>query len=117
MSDSPTDCIFCKIVRGEFGTEFVAESDLAVAFNDIAPHAPTHVLIVPRRHIASLADLTDDDAPLLGEMIGLANRIARDRGIDASGYRLVTNVGKDGGQEVPHLHWHLLGGRALKFRP
>ena len=117
MSDSPTDCIFCKIVRGEFGTEFVAESDLAVAFNDIAPHAPTHVLIVPRRHIPSLADLTEDDAALLGEMIGLANQVARERGIDASGYRLATNVGRDGGQEVPHLHWHLLGGRALKFRP
>ncbi|MGB3305719.1 MAG: histidine triad nucleotide-binding protein [Thermomicrobiales bacterium] len=117
MSDSPTDCIFCKIVSGELGTEFVAESAHAVAFNDIAPHAPTHVLIVPRRHIPSLADLTENDAELLGEMISLANQVARERGIDASGYRLVTNVGKDGGQEVPHLHWHLLGGRALKFRP
>jgi len=117
MSDSPTDCIFCKIVSGELGTELVAESDQAVAFNDIAPHAPTHVLIVPRRHIQSLADLTESDAELLGEMIGLANKVARERGIDASGYRLVTNVGRDGGQEVPHLHWHLLGGRALKFRP
>ncbi len=113
MSDTSNDCIFCKIVAGEFGTEFVAESDLMVAFNDLSPQAPTHVLIVPRRHLASMADLNEGDAALLVDSIKIATLIARKRGLDASGYRLLTNVGPDAGQTIFHLHWHLLGGKPL----
>lgn len=113
MPTSETDCIFCTIVAGELGTAFVAENERAVAFEDISPVAPVHVLVVPRRHVASVADLTETDGDLLADMIALANQVARDRGIDRSGYRLVTNVGKDGGQEVFHLHLHLMGGRKM----
>ena len=113
MPDSSNDCIFCKIVAGEFGTEFVAETDLVVAINDLSPQAPTHVLIVPRRHIASVADLTPDDDALLGDCVRVAKRIAKDRGLETSGYRILTNVGPDAGQTIFHLHWHLLGGKTL----
>lgn len=107
------DCIFCKIAAGEFGTTFVAESENAVAFADLAPQAPTHVLIVPKRHIASIAALTSADDPLLGELVRLANQVAGELGIERSGYRLLTNVGPDAGQTVFHLHLHLLGGTML----
>lgn len=107
------DCIFCKIAAGAFGTTFAAESDRAVAFDDLAPQAPVHVLIVPKRHVASVADLAVEDGDLLADLVSLANQVARDRGIDASGYRLLTNVGADAGQTVFHLHLHLLGGKTL----
>lgn len=113
MSDTSNDCIFCKIVAGEFGTELVAETDLMVAFNDLSPQAATHVLIVPRRHVASVADLADKDDVLLGDCVRIANQIARDRGLESSGYRILTNVGPDAGQTIFHLHWHLLGGKTL----
>jgi histidine triad (HIT) family protein len=111
--DAARDCIFCKIARGEFGTEFVAESEAAVAFRDIHPQAPTHVLIVPRRHVASLDDLGPDDGVLLAELLALATRVARQEGIVESGYRVLTNTGPDAGQTVFHLHFHVLGGRRL----
>src|SRR6476660_1555323 len=107
------DCVFCKIVRGEFGTEFLAESESAVAFNDIQPLAPTHALVVPRRHIASLNDLTSEDKQLAGELVLLAAEVARRLNVDAAGYRVVSNVGENGGQSVGHLHFHVLGGRRL----
>lgn len=113
MSTYEADCIFCKIAAGELGTSFAAESDLAVAFDDLAPQAPVHVLVVPKRHLTSVAALTPADGDLLTDMLALANQVARDRGIDASGYRLLTNVGPDAGQTVFHLHMHLLGGKEL----
>lgn len=105
------DCIFCKIVRGEFGTAFVAESDRVVAFNDISPVAPTHVLVVPREHIDSLRAL--DDPSLGGEILALARRVALDAGLEETGFRVVTNDGAEAGQSVFHLHFHVIGGRKL----
>ncbi len=87
-----------------------------LAFRDISPLAPTHVLIIPKKHIPSLVDITDDEAPLMGRMAGVANRLAREEGVSESGYRLVVSSGEDGGQVVPHLHMHLLGGRKLSAR-
>lgn len=113
MSDASNDCIFCKIAAGEFGTAFVAETELVVAFNDLSPQAPTHVLIVPRQHIVSAAHLPVDSDALLGDCLRVANQIAKDRGLESSGYRILTNVGPDAGQTVFHLHWHLLGGKTL----
>jgi histidine triad (HIT) family protein len=107
------DCIFCRIARGELGTEFVAESEAAVAFRDIHPHAPTHVLVIPRRHIASLNDLEPTDLGLVAELLSLATHVARQEGIAESGFRLLTNNGPDAGQTVFHLHVHVLGGRRL----
>ncbi len=107
------DCIFCRIAAGEFGTEFVYESPDVVAFNDLSPQAPTHVLVIPRRHISSVAALNRDDDVLLGELVAAAGSIAQDRGLGTSGYRLLTNHGPDAGQTVFHMHLHLLGGNEL----
>lgn len=107
------DCIFCKIVGGAFGTEFVAENDLAVAFRDIQPQAPVHVLIVPRRHIPALRDLGPDDAEVAASLLALAAQVAAAEGLHAGGYRVLTNDGPDAGQTVPHLHFHVLGGREM----
>jgi histidine triad (HIT) family protein len=116
MEDEMTDeqeCIFCRIAAGEFGTKLLYESDSVLAFEDLSPQAATHVLVIPRRHLASAADLRAEDGELLAEMVMAANGIAKARGIDASGYRLLTNVGADAGQTVMHLHLHLLGGNEL----
>ncbi len=106
-------CIFCRIAAGEFGTTFLYESDNVVAFDDLAPQANTHVLVVPRRHISGIAEVGPTDAELLAELVTAANGIARQRGLDESGYRLLTNNGPDAGQTVMHLHLHLLGGNEL----
>jgi histidine triad (HIT) family protein len=111
------DCLFCRIVGGEILSNTIADDDLVIAFHDIAPRSPTHVLIVPKAHIPSAADLTEDDGPLLGRMFGTAAAIARDQGIADAGYRIVTNVGRWGGQTVDHLHLHLMGGRAFDWPP
>ena len=108
------DCLFCRIAADEIPSTKVYEDDLILAFRDIAPRAPTHVLIIPRDHIASAADLTEDHAALLGRLFAVAARIARDEGIADGGYRLVSNVGRWGGQTVDHLHVHLLGGRPVR---
>ena len=113
MSEQEEVSIFSRIIAGEFGTEFVAESENVVAFNDINPQAPVHVLIVPRRQIRSVAELTRADDALLGEMIALVNEVAQKLGVAESGYRVLTNVGADAGQTVFHLHWHLLAGKTL----
>lgn len=111
------DCLFCRIVAAEIPSSRVAEDDVAVAFRDITPRAPTHILVVPRDHIPSAADLTDVDGPLLGRLFGLAAEIARAEGIADGGYRIVTNVGAWGGQTVDHLHFHLMGGRPFDWPP
>jgi len=110
-----TDCIFCKIVAGEIPSSQIYADDLVTAFRDINPSAPTHVLIVPNRHIASVNDLKTEDEPLVGHLFMVAQQIAAQEGIDASGYRLIINSGPDGGQEVFHLHLHLLGGQRMRY--
>ena len=112
-----SDCLFCRIVRGEVPSDRVHEDDEVIAFRDIAPRAPTHVLVIPRRHIASAAELTVADGPLLGRMFEVLAGIARQEGIERRGYRVVTNVGPEAGQSVPHLHLHLLGGRPMSWPP
>ena len=116
MTDRDPDCLFCKIVAGEIPSERVLETDEVIAFRDINPRAPTHVLVIPRRHIADAHALTDDDGPILAALFGAARRIADDAGLDR-GYRLVTNVGPESGQTVFHLHLHLLGGRSMGWPP
>jgi histidine triad (HIT) family protein len=111
------DCLFCRIVGGEVPSRKAAEDDLVLAFHDIAPRSPTHVLVVPKVHIPSAADLTDEDGPLLGRMVAIAARVAREAGIADAGYRIVSNVGRWGGQTVDHLHLHLMGGRAFDWPP
>ena len=111
-----SDCLFCKIRDGQIPAKIVAENAHAIAFRDVGPQAPTHVLVIPRKHIASLNDATADDAQLLGELHLLAQKVARDEGL-TGGYRSVFNTGPDAGQSVHHLHLHLLGGRALTWPP
>ena len=119
MPDRELDpsCLFCRIVAGEIPSKKVAEDDLVLAFHDIAPRSPTHILVVPKVHIPSAADLTEDDGPLLGRLFATLAGIARDAGIAEDGYRVVTNVGRWGGQSVDHLHLHLMGGRPFDWPP
>ncbi len=112
-----TDCLFCRIVRREIPSTIVYEDDRILAFNDIDPKAPTHVLLVPKRHIATLNDLTADDDGLIGEIVRRASAIARERGLSAGGFRTVFNTNRDAGQTVFHIHLHLLGGRGLMWPP
>lgn len=107
------ETIFSKIIRGEIPADIVYQDDSVTAFRDISPQAPTHILIVPNKVIPTLNDATTGDEQLLGHMMTVAAKIAREEGIAEKGYRLITNCGKDGGQEVMHLHLHLLGGRKL----
>ena len=111
------NCLFCKIVAGEIPSTRVVEDDIVLAIRDIAPRAPTHVLVMPKEHIASAADLTDADAGLVGRIFAKAAGIARAEGIAESGFRIVTNIGAWGGQTVDHLHFHLMGGRAFTWPP
>jgi histidine triad (HIT) family protein len=111
------DCLFCRIIAGEIPGSIVYQDDNVVAFNDINPQAPTHVLIVPRRHIASLNDLKSGDDQIVGELVRRAAAIAMDRGVSAGGYRTVFNTNRDAGQTVFHIHLHLLGGRSLDWPP
>lgn len=111
------DCLFCGISRGEVPAEMVYEDDEVIAFRDINPQAPTHILIVPRRHIASVNDLTAADAELVGKLHLVARDLAAAEGFAESGYRLVLNTGPGAGQTVDHIHLHLLGGRPLHWPP
>ncbi|TET68013.1 MAG: histidine triad nucleotide-binding protein [Dehalococcoidia bacterium] len=107
------DCIFCQIVAGKLPSEILYQDEEVIAFHDIRPLAPTHVLIIPKRHIPSLAELTDAEMSLIGHMAKVANQLAKQAGVAEGGYRLVISSGEQGGQIVPHLHMHLLGGRRL----
>ena len=111
------DCLFCKIVAGQIPATIVFQDDHVVAFKDITPRAPTHVLIVPRRHIASLNDLSAGDDALVGEMVRAAAAIATEQGLADRGYRTVFNCNADAGQTVFHIHLHLLGGRTMAWPP
>ena len=107
------DCIFCQIVAGKVPAETVYQDEEVIAFPDINAQAPVHMLIIPRKHIPSLAHLSEDDTPRIGHMVNIANQLAKREDILESGYRLAINCGGQGGQMVPHLHMHLLGGRQM----
>ena len=110
------DCVFCQIVAGNIPSDTLYQDEEVIAFRDINPMAPTHILIIPKRHITSLAHLSDAETPIIGHMTKVANQLARDEGISERGYRLIISCGEEGGQVVPHLHMHLLGGRKLPGR-
>jgi diadenosine tetraphosphate (Ap4A) HIT family hydrolase len=110
-------CLFCKIIAGDIPARKVHEDDLVVAIDDINPVAPVHQLLMPRQHVASAAELSEFDAPMLGRLFAVAARLAAEAGLPERGYRLVSNVGADAGQSVPHLHVHLVGGRHFAWPP
>lgn len=104
------DCLFCKIIKGEIPSSKVYEDDEILAFNDINPAAPIHILVIPKKHIDSLAQMQKEDEALVGKIYGVINKIAEDKGFKENGYRVIVNCGKDAGQEVMHLHFHVLAG-------
>ena len=111
------NCLFCKIINREIPSSIVYEDDRLLAFNDINPQAPTHVLVIPKKHVESLNDLRPGDDRLVGELVRRAAAIAKERGISASGFRTVFNTNRDAGQTVFHVHLHLLGGRSMAWPP
>ena len=112
-----TSCLFCKIVAGEIPADVVRESDRVLAFRDVHPQAPVHILLIPKEHLESVADVAENHAGILADIMQAATQLANAEGIAESGWRLVTNVGTDGGQTVYHLHFHLLGGRPMTWPP
>ena len=111
------DCLFCKIVAGDIPSTKVYEDDKVYAFNDIEPQAPIHIIIVPKVHISSSNELTDDNAEVIGHIFTVAAKIAKEKGFAEKGWRIVNNCGEDGGQTVGHIHFHLLAGRNLGWPP
>ncbi len=111
------NCLFCKIAKGEIPSKIVYQDEHVVAFEDINPQAPVHVLLIPRQHIASMTDLTLDDGPVLARIFTTAQQLAYEMKIDERGYRIVSNIGLDAGQSVFHLHFHLIGGRRFGWPP
>ena len=107
------DCIFCKIIRKEIPSEIVYEDNDILAFRDIQPAAPIHILVIPKKHIPSLLELTEEDKELIGKIHLCINKIAKQEGIDKKGFRIIVNCGEDAGQEVKHLHYHILAGKKL----
>jgi len=114
MPDQSADCVFCRIVRGEIGTEFLAESAQAVAFRDLHPQTPTHILVVSKRHYLDVTEIAGEDPIVAASMINLAVKVAEMDGIVESGFRLLTNTGDNAGQTIHHLHFHVLGGKPLR---
>ncbi|MFC1576461.1 histidine triad nucleotide-binding protein [Candidatus Omnitrophota bacterium] len=112
-----SDCIFCKIAKGEIESKVVYKDDQLVAFEDMRPRAPVHIVIIPKKHIERVSDIGEGETRLAGEMVAAAAKLAREKNIESSGYRLVMNCNKDAGQEVFHLHLHLMGGRKFKWPP
>lgn len=111
------DCLFCKIVSGEIETNMIFEDEDVIAFPDINPQAPIHILIIPKKHIPSVSEADEGDIPILGKILYRASQIARQEDIEETGYRLVINNGENAGMEVDHLHLHLLGGRKMNWPP
>lgn len=107
------DCLFCKIIKGEIPSQKVYEDEDVLAFNDIAPVAPVHILVIPKKHITSLAHMQDGDEELVGKIYKVINKIAEENGFKEDGYRVIVNCGENGGQEVMHLHFHVLAGKKL----
>ena len=114
---SEQDCLFCKILNGDIPADIVYESDSAIAFRDVSPQAPTHVLVIPRKHIATINDLGEDDQEIVGSLYLAAKDIARAEGLSDEGYRAVMNCNEGAGQSVFHIHLHVLGGRTLSWPP
>lgn len=112
-----TDCLFCKIVEKKIPAKLVYEDDHTLAFDDINPQAPIHTLVIPKRHVDSVQHLGEADQPLLARLLLTCTKVAKDKGLAASGYRLVANTGRDGGQTVFHLHVHVMGGRHMEWPP
>src|SRR4051812_41828510 len=112
-----TDCIFCKIAGGQIQTQAVYESRSVLAFRDVNPQAPVHVLVIPKKHIERLSTLMEDDLPLVAEIARAIQDVAKKENVSDDGFRVVTNDGKNGGQTVPHLHFHVLGGRRMTWPP
>ena len=112
-----SDCLFCKIVKKEIAAGIVYEDELTLAFKDIAPQAPLHLLIIPKKHITSLLNVAEEDLPLIAHCAEVIKKLAAENGLTESGCRVVVNVGADGGQTVGHLHYHLLGGRKMNWPP
>lgn len=112
-----TDCIFCQIVGGTIPAKKLYEDDQVIAFDDVNPQARVHILVIPKRHLVSLDDTQDSDAALLGQLLIVCAKMAREHGIVESGYRVVANTGRGAGQTVLHLHWHVLGGRSFEWPP
>jgi histidine triad (HIT) family protein len=111
------DCLFCKIVAGEIPAKIVKRDETALAFRDIDPKAPVHLLVIPTRHVAAVRDAAGGDEQLLGRLLSFTAELAAEQGLDPEGYRIVTNTGRNAGQSVDHLHFHLLGGRKLGWPP
>lgn len=111
------DCLFCKIISGDIPSDIIYQDDNIIAFNDINPKAPEHKLIIPRQHISTINDLTPEHSSLVGDMVLVAQKLAKDLEIDEAGYRLVFNCNAGAGQEVYHIHLHLLGGRQMQWPP
>ena len=111
------DCIFCQIVKGKMPSKKVYEDEHVYAFHDISPAAPTHILVIPKKHIATLMDLKEEDQFLAGKVMAAIQKIAKEYQLDEKGFRVVNNVGEEGGQTVYHIHFHLLGGRTLTWPP
>ena len=109
------DCVFCKIASGEIPTDAIYEDENLIAFNDLDPQAPIHFLVIPKKHITSLATLDEADSLLIGKIMLVIQKLAKENNLE--GYRVVTNIGEEGGQSVPHLHFHVLGGRAFHWPP
>ncbi|WP_099320534.1 MULTISPECIES: histidine triad nucleotide-binding protein [unclassified Anaerococcus] len=109
------DCVFCKIASGEIPTDAIYEDENLIAFNDLDPQAPIHFLVIPKKHITSLSTLSDSDSQLIAEIMKVIRDLAKK--YDLTGYRVVTNIGEEGGQSVPHLHFHVLGGRSFHWPP
>ena len=110
------DCVFCKIVAGEIPSKEAYEDDVCLAFYDLEPQAPVHVLLIPKQHIGSISEITEANSAVVAHIFEVAGRLAKELGLE-NGYRVVSNCGEDGGQSVPHLHFHLLGGRAMGWPP
>ena len=110
-------CIFCKIIAGEIPAEILFQDDDVLCFRDVAPQAPTHMLVIPKKHIGSIAELEEADTNIAGKILVTATRMAKEQGISESGYRVVMNCGDEGGQTVGHIHMHVLGGRQMGWPP
>ena len=110
-----SDCLFCKIVKGDIPSNKVYEDEVCLAFYDIDPQAPTHFLVIPKMHIASVAEVTEDNAAVAGHMMAVISKVTKQLGMDS--YRVVSNIGEQAGQSVPHLHFHVLGGRDMTWPP
>lgn len=112
-----SDCIFCKIIQGQLASKKVHEDELCIAFDDVNPQSPVHTLVVPKQHVASLEGFQPKDQSLLGHLVNVCRSVAKQKGIAESGYRIVINTGAQSGQTVFHVHFHVLGGRAMRWPP